>query len=656
MSVFLSSLLFHSILVFLGVAAFNRLPSSHSLPQLQPISFSSRGRYDDRCGQFQQFPFPFHLNASLAANFDAFRLSCLNSTSLFLTIASQSYRVLNFFSDGLLVDFPTDSSCRRYSDLNSFSFEGNAFYGLSIDNVIGLYDCDDSSVCKADCEKILLPGCDQDGNVSSSSSSLSTCCYPLSDHSVWEIGDGFSVFSEFGCRGFSSWAVSRGVNSGKRGIKLEWAIPMNSSDRLCASNAFLVNATTVKAGIRCMCQNGFAGDGFAAGVGCLKSCTKSGQEAYGEDCYIKRHSKKKVIILAGCLTSAFIIASSVSLYALLKRPIRSSSLDHDPADSQGTISFHKVCKTRLFTYRELEEATKGFEYSQKLVDGTNGTIHAGVLGDGSHVAVQKVQCENERDFMLVLSRVEVLSTVAHRNVARILGCCIDSDYTPFIVYEFSANGNLEEHLHQERGQKGCLDWYMRLKIAAETASALAYLQCEISPPIYHRCLKSNCIFLDQDYSVKVAGFGLLNSSIRDGSCLGHNFEGTHFYRGDVYDLGVVLLEIITGSKHVDLPTMALTKIRSGKLEEIVDPLLYYHEQPPCCREQIEIVADLVTRCLLFGGDGRLVMVDVASELVHITKENLDGNNNRRGPALEETFSNSSLLQMISMSPESIYVP
>ncbi|XP_042496892.1 probably inactive receptor-like protein kinase At2g46850 isoform X2 [Macadamia integrifolia] len=385
------------------------------------------------------------------------------------------------------------------------------------------------------------------------------------------------------------------------------------------------------------------------------ACTKSGQEAYGEDCYTKRYSKKKVIILAGCLASAFIIASSISLYALLKRPIRSSTLDPDRSDSRGTMSFQKACRTRLFTYRELEEATKGFEEGQKIIDDINGMIHAGVLGDGSHVAVQKVQCENERDLMLVLSRVEVLFTVAHRNVARLLGCCIDSDYTPLVVYEFSANGNLEEHLHQEGGRKRCLDWDRRLKIAAETASALAYLQCEISPPIYHHYLKSNCIFLDQDYSVKVAGFGLLNSSIRDGSCLGHNFESSYFSRGDVYDLGVVLLEIITGSRHVDLPTMALTKIRNGKLEEIVDPLLYYHEQPPCCREQIEIVADLVTRCLLFGGDGRLVMVDVARELVHITKQNLDDNNGRV-PALQETFSNSSLLQMISMSPDSIYAP
>ena len=122
-------------------------------------------------------------------------------------------------------------------------------------------------------------------------------------------------------------------------------------------------------------------------------------------------------------------------------------------------------------------------------------------------------------------------------------------------------------------------------------------------------------------------------------------------------MGMVLIEIIAGSNclSLDLPTVALQKIRNGKLEEIVDPLLYYHEQPSYRREQIEIVADLATRCLLFGGDGKLGMIDVARELGHITKWSIDGGS-KRGPVLEETFSNSSLLQMISMSPDSIYVP
>lgn len=84
----------------------------------------------------------------------------------------------------------------------------------------------------------------------------------------------------------------------------------------------------------------------------------------------------------------------------------------------------------------------------------------------------------------------------------------------------------------------------------------------------------------------------------------------------ISDFGVLLLELITGSKNKDLPAVALQKIRSGKLAEIMDPCLYYHKQPSIHRQQIEIVADIATRCLLFGGHGKIGMVEVAGKLVH----------------------------------------
>lgn len=303
----------------------------------------------------------------------------------------------------------------------------------------------------------------------------------------------------------------------------------------------------------------------------------------------------------------------------------------------------------MFTYHELDEATRGFKDSQKLLDSKNGSIYAGVIGDGSHVAVHSVKCDDERDLLNVLSHVEVLSTILHRNLARIIGCCIDSGYTPLIVYEYPANGTLEEHLKQGSENKMGLDWYKRLNIAAETASVLSFLQYEISPPIFHHDVGSGYIFLDEDCSVKVAGFGLLGSGIEVGS------NSMVIQKNDVYNFGVLLLEIIMGSKNMDHPSVLLQKIRGGKIEEVVDPSLYYHEQPLYRREQMEIVADIATRCLLFGRDGKIGMIDIAKELVHITKESIDGGS-KRGPALEETFSNSSLLQMISMSPDSIHLP
>ncbi|KAF7800814.1 putative inactive receptor-like protein kinase [Senna tora] len=607
---------------------------------------------NETCGK-HHIPFPFYMNSSCMSISSSFHLSCSNSSSLLLKINSETYPVIEFFPDGVLVDFPGSLSCRQYNDLNSFgkSLVRNEHFGVSVDNVIGLYDCEDSSLCRADCETVDLPGCD--GSNGGGGGSLG-CCYPLSDHSIWRIGQGFSVFSQFGCRGFSSWAVLRGSNSGKRGVKLEWAIPKNSSDKICSRNAEMVNATAVDGGARCACQDGYVGDGFANGTGCLQSCIKDGQEAYGSDCYIRRKDQRKFVIIAGILGPVLIVGSLVALFYLLKRPVKPGMFDTEQAYYHHT-SFQKACRARLFSHHELEEATKDFEEGQKLMHSSNnGTIFAGVIGDGSHIAVHKLQCENEKDLIQALSQIEVLSTIVHRNMARLLGCCIDSGYPSLVVYEYPANGTLEEHLHQSKGQK-VLDWYRRLTIAAETASVLAFLQYENSPPIFHHNLKSGCIFLDDDFTVKIAGFGLINSKFNNG--YDNNIEGLRLCKNDVYDMGVVLLEIISGSNHLDSPTLALQKIRAGKLEEIIDPLLYHHEQPHSRQEQIQKIADLATRCLLFGADGKLGMIDVARELIHITKECVGADGGIvRGPALEETFSNSSLLQMISMSPDSMYIP
>ncbi|XP_010559162.1 PREDICTED: probably inactive receptor-like protein kinase At2g46850 [Tarenaya hassleriana] len=595
----------------------------------------------EKCGNFT-VSFPFHLSAGVSSA--AFRLSCTNS-SLFLHLDRRSYRVIELFSDGLLVDFPLSPVCRQFNDLSSFAFSGDEYFGISLENVVGLYDCEDSSLCKAGCETNDLPGCDSGGGDLG-------CCYPLSDHSAWRVGDEFSVFRKYGCRGFSSWAVPRGTNSGKRGVKLEWAIPRNSSAALCDRNARTVNATAVEGGVRCVCQDGFVGDGFVSGTGCLKSCYKDGKEAFGEKCDGKRHHGKKLTVLAGVLAPVFILGSLVAVFCLLKRPTDDKE-EFDVEQVTGynyhsSVSFRKVCRARLFAYRELEDATKTFQDSHKLAEGKNGTIYTGNLVDGSTVAIHKIHCENQRELVEISSQIDHLSTVFHKNLARIIGFCMDCGYTPLVVYENPGNGTLEDHLYprESKTEQG-LDWFKRVNIAAEVAGLLAFLQYETYPPILHENITLSYIFLDDDFHAKVSGFGLQTK-------LGPKTlrENLRTQNNNMYSFALLLLEIITGlNMKQETVTQVLQKMRSGKLEEIVDPSLYYHEQPLMFREQIGLVADIATRCILFGGDGKFGMVDASRELMQIV-----GGGGKKGDGIEETFSNSSLLQMISMSPDSVYLP
>ncbi|EOA28678.1 hypothetical protein CARUB_v10024903mg [Capsella rubella] len=608
-----------------------------TLQTLTSISLSQPDalRSPEKCGNFS-VSFPFHLSPSSTA---AFRLSCTNSSTLYLHINHQSYRIIEFFTDGLLVDFPSSPSCRQFNDLRSFPFSANQFFSISFENVIGLYDCEDSSLCKAGCETNDLFGCD--GREEDETSGGDTgCCYPLSDHSAWRAGDDFSVFSKYGCRGFSSWVVPRGTNTGKRGVKLEWGIPRNSSEAICDREARTVNATAIEGSVRCVCRDGFVGDGFVHGTGCLKSCYKDGKELYGDKCEIKKHKGKKLTVLAGVLAPLFILGSLLALFCLLKRPVTTHTdqqFDISTATTTTSVSFRKgYNKTRLFTYRELEEATKGFQDSHKLTQGKTGTIFSGNLTNGTRVIVHKVLCENQIEFMEISSQIDHLSTVLHRNLARIIGFCMDIGYNPLVVYEYPVNGSLGDRIHLG------LDWCKRVNIVAEVAGLLALLQYENYPPILHNNIASGYIFLDEDFQAKVTGFGLQRKQRIDTS---------------MYDFAVLLLEIVTGLKQrEETVTQALQRIRSGKLEEIVDPSMYFHEQPMAFREQIGLVADIATRCVLFGGDGKFGMVDAARELLQIAGNSGGGGCDKKGDGIEETFSNSSLLQMISMSPDSIYLP
>lgn len=320
--------------------------------------------------------------------------------------------------------------------------------------------------------------------------------------------------------------------------------------------------------------------------------------------------------------------------------------DLDPACLPKIIG--KACNTRQFTYKELNEATKGFEEEHKLVvDIVDGTVHSGKLGDGTLVAIQKLKCRSKKNLRKILHRAELLSRSSHRNIARIIGFCFESDNTLLIVHEHFSNGTLEEHLRHERGNG--LSWYLRINIASEIASALAYLQYEISTPSYIEDLKTSDILLDIYYSAKIAGFKFLKSGLVNGSC-------SYVVSCDtdvVYDFGLILLELIMGSKPGNISEVVLPKIDGRKFHEILDPYLRFDDHLPPQREQLEKVVGVVVQCLSSKENGGPCMVDIVKELICILKDNM-GSSSRVEPALEVTFSNSSLLQMVSMSPDSMH--
>lgn len=157
-----------------------------------------------------------------------------------------------------------------------------------------------------------------------------------------------------------------------------------------------------------------------------------------------------------------------------------------------------------------------------------------------------------------------------------------------LVYEYISNGTLSQHLHGF-SRSSTLSWPSRLNIAIETAKALVYLH---DSGIIHRDVKGSNILLDENFTVKLADFGLsrfLPDHVTHVSTLP---VGTRAYidpdyyetrkmsdKSDVYSFGMILFELISskslmqGTEHVTLAQFAMSIIVSKDLKGLVDQTL-----------------------------------------------------------------------------------
>ncbi|KAJ4718215.1 putative Kinase [Melia azedarach] len=162
-------------------------------------------------------------------------------------------------------------------------------------------------------------------------------------------------------------------------------------------------------------------------------------------------------------------------------------LQQEISSTNGNIE-----KTKVFTSKELEKATDNFNMNRILGQGGQGTVYKGMLADGKIVAIKRSKVMDESKVEEFINEVVILSQINHRNVVKLLRCCLEIE-VPLLVYEFVPNGNLFEYIH-DQNKEFPITWEMRLRIAVEVSGALSYLHSAASIPIYHRDIKTQIYF------------------------------------------------------------------------------------------------------------------------------------------------------------------
>ncbi|KAL9149511.1 hypothetical protein ABFS82_12G114000 [Erythranthe guttata] len=301
----------------------------------------------------------------------------------------------------------------------------------------------------------------------------------------------------------------------------------------------------------------------------------------------------------------------------------------------------------VFTVKEMEEATCSFSDEYLLGKGGFGRVYKGTLKSGEVVAIKKMElpsfkaAQGEREFRV---EVDILSRLDHPNLVNLIGYCADGKQR-FLVYEYMHKGNLQDHLNGIGEVK--MDWPLRLKVAIGAAKGLAYLHStsDVGIPILHRDFKSTNILLDDNYEAKISDFGLakLMPEGHD-TCVTATVLGTFGYfdpeytltgkltlQSDVYAFGVVLLELLTGRRAVDLnqgphDQNLVLQVRNilkekKKLKRVIDPEM---GRSSYTMESVFMFGNLASRCVRIDSQERPSMIECVRELQMILYVNSKG--------------------------------
>ncbi|KAL4578119.1 hypothetical protein LXL04_014237 [Taraxacum kok-saghyz] len=592
-----------------------------------PISLSwnhNTTECNNTCGEVM-IPYPFGIGKSCSQD-NWYNVDCNSSTAYLSAFNNIQVLGVNIESQTVTVNFSKISDCEKPVQNNYSILQSTTPFRLStFHNLFVVEGCGSAAIM--DEYGTVVSGCSTTCDNQTLSNNTNNC-------------------NGVGC---CQTTLPRHLNSFTMNVT-----GLESGEGTCAS-AYLVDTNSFMEGrfshqfVPVTFKWGYDYDPFHGVSEECKRCEEHGGYCYpdqsGTGCQLphfyemsKKSSHNGVILgVSISMGSLFLTMMSYALYKLIKKTKAKRRKQRCFKRNGGLLLKQQeasdiglVDKTIIFTSDELEKATDHFNENRILGRGAQGTVYKGMLADGRIVAIKKSKLVDESQVEQFINEVVILSQVNHRNVVKLLGCCLETD-VPLLVSEFISKGTLYDFIHGET-EEFSISLNMRIQIAAEVGGAVSYLHSATSIPIYHRDIKSTNILLDEKYRAKVSDFGTSRLVSIDQTHLTTLVKGTFGYfdpeyfqssqfteKSDVYSFGVVLLELLTSEKPISLTrfgenrslaTYFMLAMEEGRGISIFDAIVVKEGS----RTELLALANLAMRCLNLNGKSRPTMKEVAMEL------------------------------------------
>ncbi|XP_031264661.1 G-type lectin S-receptor-like serine/threonine-protein kinase At4g27290 [Pistacia vera] len=275
-------------------------------------------------------------------------------------------------------------------------------------------------------------------------------------------------------------------------------------------------------------------------------------------------SKKQmslVIVVSISLASVMIIVSSISWFLIWKKKRIGGNQTNNPISISVSKEQEDDIDLPLVELAIIEAATNFFSDANKIGRGGFGPVYKGELQSGQEIAVKRLAENSGQGLKEFKNEVILISKLQHRNLVRLLGCCIQQEER-MLIYEYMPNGSLDSFIFDET-RRHLLNWQKRFDIVVGIARGLLYLHRDSRLRIIHRDLKASNVLLDQEMNPKISDFGMARmfgadqteaNTTRVVGTYGYMppeyaIDGHFSLKSDVFSFGVILLEIVSGKKN-----------------------------------------------------------------------------------------------------------